>query len=355
MSVFKIFSGCLSLNSVTIPNSVTSIGRFAFYGTGLTNVTIPVLDLAGFCNNHLCYEIGKPIQLIDNEGNEIKEYVIPDGVTNIGNNAFYACKGLASVTIPNSVTTIGNNAFCACDGLTDISITNSITKMGEAVFKWCHGLTNVTIGNCLTSIPREAFYDCTSLTNVKIGKGVTKIDDSAFYYCENIEEVYCSADIVPTTASYTFGQSNIKNATLHVPFGCKAKYEAANNWKDFKEIIEMEKCAAPIISFVGGKLHFECETEDVQFHYEFTTADSEEGIGNDVAVTPIYIVKVYASKEGYTDSDVVTSTVNVAGLKGDADGDGVVDIADAVHIVNFVVGKIPVLSPRQDRSISEPE
>ena len=349
------FYNCSSLIRADIPNSVTYIGHFAFYGTGLTNVTIPVTDLAAFCNNNLCNEIGKPIQLIDNEGNEIKEYVIPDGVTNIGNNAFYACKGLTSVTLPESVTTIGNNAFCACDGLTNVSISNSVTNMGEAVFKWCHGLTNVTIGNSLARIQEEAFYDCTGLANVIIGKGVTKIDDFAFFYCENMTEVYCYADIVPSTATYTFGQSNIKNATLHVPFGCKAAYEAANHWKEFKEIIEMEKCATPTISLVGGKLHFECETEGVQLHYEFTTPDSEEGIGNNIAVTPVYIIKVYASKEGYTDSDVATSNVNVAGMKGDADGDGVVDIADAVHIVNFIVGKINSLAPRFDSNQTNPE
>lgn len=110
---------------------------------------------------------------------------------------------------------------------------------------------------------------------------------------------------------------------------------------------ETLKCATPTISLAGGKVHFECATEGVLFHYEFTTPESGNGTGNDVAVTPTYVVKVYASKAGYADSEIATANINVAGLKGDVNDDGVVDIADAVKIVNFVVGKVDALSREQ--------
>ena len=139
-----------------------------------------------------------------------------------------------------------------------------------------------------------------------------------------------------------------ERTTLYVPYGSKTAYEQAIYWKDFKEIIEVQQCATPTINLVGGKLHFECETEGVEFHYEFTTPASGNGTGNDVDISSTYVVNVYASKDGYTDSDVATANVDVAGIKGDVDGDGIVDIADAVHIVNYIVGKVNNLAPRKD-------
>ena len=104
------FLGCSGLTSVTIPNSVTSIGDMAFSEcTGLTSVTIP------------------------------------NSVTSIGSYAFYYCSGLTSVNIPNSVTTIGNGAFYNCTGLTSVTIPNSVTSIGEYAFGGCEGLPSVKI------------------------------------------------------------------------------------------------------------------------------------------------------------------------------------------------------------------
>jgi hypothetical protein len=91
----------------------------------------------------------------------------------------------------------------------------------------------------------------------------------------------------------------------------------------------------------------------VQYHYEFTTPASGNGTGNDVAISSTYVVNVYASKDGYTDSDVATANVNVAGLKGDINGDGVVDIADAVGVVDIILNNGGASAPQLD--IQEPE
>ena len=94
------------------------------------------------------------------DGDEVKELVIPNSVTSIGGYAFSDCSGLSSVTIPNSVTSIGSHAFSDCSGLSSVTIPNSVTSIGWYAFSGCSGLTSVTIGNGVTSIGKFAFSGC---------------------------------------------------------------------------------------------------------------------------------------------------------------------------------------------------
>ena len=97
-------------------------------------------------------------------------------VTSIGNNAFYGCSGVTSITIGNSVTSIGGWAFGECYGLTSITIGNSVTSIEYYAFYWCSGLTSITIPNSVTSISNTAFYACSGLTSIKVEAGNTIYD-----------------------------------------------------------------------------------------------------------------------------------------------------------------------------------
>lgn len=121
------------------------------------------------------------------ECSSLTSVTIPDSVTSIGNEAFYRCSSLTSITIPDSVTSIGKYAFSGCSGLTSITIPNSVTSIGDSAFSGCRGLTSVTIGNSVTSIGSSAFYNCLSLTSVTIPNSVTYIGGQEFNGCVSLK------------------------------------------------------------------------------------------------------------------------------------------------------------------------
>ncbi len=181
----EAFFNCYRLSSVTIGNSVTSIGNNAFSEcSSLTNVKVPVTDYSSFCGNIIvgliASAIHEPVHLIDEVGNEITEFVIPNEVTSIGSKAFYKCSSLTSVTIPNSVTSISNYAFSGCSSLTRVTIPNSVTSIGNYAFSGCSGLQSVVVGNGVTSLPDYVFGTGNNLNSLTIGSGVLSISSNAF-------------------------------------------------------------------------------------------------------------------------------------------------------------------------------
>ena len=174
---YGAFYNCTRLKSITIGNSVKSIGNSAFYNcTGLTSVIIP--DSVTSIGDYAFYNCTGPTSVI-----------IPDSVTKIGDSTFAGCTGLKSITIGNSVKSIGNNAFYNCTGLTSIIIPDSVTSIGVYAFKSCTGLTSITIGNSVKSIGDNAFYNCTGLTSIIIPDPVTSIGDSTFASCTGLKSI----------------------------------------------------------------------------------------------------------------------------------------------------------------------
>ena len=160
------FYGCRGLTSITIPNSLTSIGISAF--TGCTKLKeFIVSDNNPTFNSVEGVLVSKDCtKLIAYPNAKTNIYTLPNSVTSIGNYAFESCAGLASITIPNSVTSIGIAAFYSCTGLASITIPNSVTFIGNYAFDSCTGLSSITIPNSVTSIESNAFYGCTGITEI---------------------------------------------------------------------------------------------------------------------------------------------------------------------------------------------
>ena len=110
------------------------------------------------------------------ENTSISAISLPQGLTHIGDYAFYYCRSLTSITIPNSVTSIGSDAFFYCSSLTSVTIPNSVTSIGDRVFAYCSSMTSITIPNSVTSIGSCAFVDCSSLTSIVVESGNTTYD-----------------------------------------------------------------------------------------------------------------------------------------------------------------------------------
>ena len=328
------FYGCSDLTPVNIPNSVTFISNNAFEScSGLTSVNIP--NSVTSINSYTFFGCSS-----------LTSVTIPDSVTVIGAGAFWNCIGLTSITIPNSVISINDNAFYNCNGLTSVTIGNSVTSIGISAFEECWRLTSVTIPNGVTSIEKRAFYHCNGLISVTIGSRVQTIGSKAFAECKNLRDVYCNAENVPTTNADAFSVLYLENATLHVPEASMSAYQAAEPWKNFKNILvwdgsipEPQKCATPTISYENGRLTFDCETDDVEFVYNVVPAPGMSGKGNDVELKPMFTVSVYATKAGYENSEVATKEISIeggSGMKGDVNGDGEVGIGDIISITNIM-------------------
>ncbi len=120
------------------------------------------------------------------EDDRIKKVVIKNGVTSIGERAFYLCRSLTSIIIPDSVTSIGKEAFSACTSLTSITIPDSVIHIGSGAFSYCIALTRITIPDGVTYIDEEVFGYCTSLTSITIPKSIESIGEDAFAHCSSL-------------------------------------------------------------------------------------------------------------------------------------------------------------------------
>ena len=146
---------------------------------------------------------------------------------------------------------------------------------------------------------------------------------------------------IPNTEDVIFDSSVIGNAILYVPAKSINKYKEVSPWNQFKNIIAVDndfiKCATPTIVYQNGTLTFGCETEGATCQYAITNEDIKSGSGNEVQLDVTYHISVYATKDGYEDSDVVTKEIKLSDNTGDMNGDRKVDAADIVKLVNIIM------------------
>lgn len=230
------YSHCRSLTKVYIPKSLTDIGNWALIGCeNVTSMEVeqgnPVFDSRDNCN-----------AIIRSATNTLvagcQTTVIPNTVTSIGRSAFYDCANLTNITIPTSVTTIEEAAFYRCRKLREVEIPDMVTTIGEAAFTLCQGLVSVKIPDNVVSLGKEAFEYCHDIKTLVLGSSLADIGDNAFHNCYNLKEITVKATTPPTCGTKgVFTGVNKDVCELIVPSASVDLYKAAFEWKDFKNII----------------------------------------------------------------------------------------------------------------------
>ena len=189
------------IHSVTIPQSVTSIGKDAFA-----------------------------------QCRALQSLTIDDAATSIGDWAFDECYKLTTLSLGKKITTIGDYAFYDCRILNNVTIPQSVTSIGDQAFGCCYGMDSFTIKDAATSIGEYAFFDCQSLTTLSLGENITTIGDDAFRSCYKLETITLPA-----------GLASFGNCLIGCPAGRKWDYHGNpinpigaiyynNDWDHAKEL-----------------------------------------------------------------------------------------------------------------------
>ena len=218
---YAAFYGCTSLTGIDIPNSVTTIGCAAFEGcTSLASVNISssvtTIESRTFegCTSLTSVEIPNSVTTIGSSTfhgcTSLASIELPNTVTTIGDHAFQDCKGLMSVEIPNSVTTIEHYAFYGCTSLASIEIPNSVTTIGSSAFHGCTSLVSIDFPNTVTTIERSTFNGCTSLMGFDFPNSVAVIGDYAFQDCKGFTSIVIPNSVTTIGEGAFSGCSNIR-------------------------------------------------------------------------------------------------------------------------------------------------
>ena len=218
------FVHCESLQSIELPSSVTSIGNYVFRCcSSLTSIKVDEGNMSYRDINGILFTKDLKRIICYPEGTRDEKYVIPSGVTSIGDEAFSDCNSLCEIEIPSGVTSIGDEAFFGCSNLRSIEIPSSVTNIGDSAFKDCKNLYKIKILSGVMSIGDGAFSGCSNLQNIEIPSSVTSIGNNAFSSCSSLQRIEIPSGVT-SIGHYVFRWCpNLQQITI--PTGILEKFK----------------------------------------------------------------------------------------------------------------------------------
>ena len=302
-----------NITSITFPNSITSVGRAAFYCCSLLDsvvlpekVTVIGDMLFANCTSLRRVVIPEGLTLIDNSAfnscYSLDSLIIPNSVTRIEDWAFALCKGLTYVEMSRGLTYVGRGAFGDCSALNtviipdlsswsminfgdynsnpltttktlkinneeirDLVIPDDVTYIGDYAFRGCTNITSVTMGENVTKIGTSAFYGCKNCASITIGENVTSIGSWAFYGCSAMTSLKSLPRKVPSTTSNSFDSAIKDQAILYVPSAALEAYSSKAPWSDFYDIVALNIPKHQLAYYVDDALYKSFTLEEGEY------------------------------------------------------------------------------------------
>ncbi|MBQ8495922.1 MAG: leucine-rich repeat protein [Clostridia bacterium] len=316
------FQGCTSLTSVTIPSGMTEIQKSVFSDcTSLTNVTLPngllTIGASTFsrCTALTNIKIPATVKTIGDSAFfnclKLTSVAIPPGVTVIEKNTFYGCSALKTLTLSEGLTEIGTSAFQSCGALTAVAIPNSVTTIGDSAFYACEDMKTLTFGNGLKTIGTSAFESCEGLTSVILSNSLETLGSSAFAYCSALKNVTISENLKTLGSSAFAGCRRLTRVIL--PKGMTSV--GTNVWTGCTDLSEIYYLGTPPeLTAMAMEL-----PESAKVYY-YAETKPEISDGNDYW--------------HYENGEIV---LWVLYIRGDMNGDGVKNAADAIYLLRYTV------------------
>ena len=272
------FHDCENLRSITIPDSVIKIGKNALTRChSLSSISISQDNPEYIMSDGILFNKNKTELIVWPNTVIGPHYNIPESVTSIGDYAFAGCVSLESITLPESLVSIGNWSFSNCRELKEIIIPDSVTDIGECAFEGCVNLTNIKLSNNITVIKDGTFVNCGSIKNITIPDGVTRICNAFMGHGERLESI-----IIPESVTYIYEDLFLffENLTIYGKSGSYAETYATEHHIPFEADDAPEDHSGgstdvQYIRDVMSKVPFDIKSFKVVFDDEHTVAEVE--------------------------------------------------------------------------------
>ena len=255
------FNGCTTIKTIVLPESITTIGNYAFQNSGIESINISknILKIGSSafsgCTNLISIDLssmdmntsGASLGAnIFKDATKLKEVLLPKNIKSIPESTFMGCVELEEFTIPDTVTTLGNSAFNGCSSLTSVQVLGNLASIGNSAFYECNLLEEITLPNSLSSIGTYAFYN-TGLKDIVIPSGMTTIGNYAFMECNALYNVCNLSSLDIKAGKTTYGYVGYYAKSIHDNINDKA-YLVKNG--DFEFLIDG---SVYLMNYLGDK------------------------------------------------------------------------------------------------------